>query len=135
MDSNQLADFDNFFYYGSGDLEDEIASDLLQLLVQPKRSLYYSRSRNSAGIPENYPNSSRYKFLVPYDAISAISKRNNTVGNGQSGTKERRVATSQNMVLVEQKSSLVNISLFYIPFTNVNIKTKVGFQVGLNNRG
>lgn len=134
-DLNQLADFDTFFYYGEGKLQDEIASDLIQILVQPKRSLLYSRSRNSSGIQENFPNTVRIKTLYPFDIVSAISKRNNVVGNGQNGSKERRVATSQNLVKIKQKGSEVDISVFYLPFYDINQNTKVEFQIGLNGRG
>lgn len=135
MDANQLADFDTVFYYGQGELRDEIASDLLQILTQGKRSLFYSRSRNSAGVQENIPNSVSSKVLVPFDIISAISKRNDTTGNGQNGSRERRVATSQNQVKVEQKGSTADISVYYVPFFDINQKNRVGFQIGLNGRG
>lgn len=131
----QLRDFDNFFYYGSGDLQDEIASDLLQILTQQKKSLLYSRSRNAAGIMENTPNSITTKVLLPFDIISAISKRNLSTGNGQNGSKERRVASSQNQVKITQNRSEADISVFYIPFSDIKQKKTVGFQVGLNGRG
>lgn len=134
-DVAQLQDFDNFFYYGSGDLRDEIAGDLLQILIQQKRSLLYSRSRNSAGIQENTPNAVRVKALMPFDIVSSISKRNLSTGNGQNGTKERRVATSQNQIEVRQKGSEADISVFYVPFFDINQKNRVGFQIGLNGRG
>ena len=134
-DVSQLQDFDNFYYYGLGDLQNETAGDLLQILVQQKRTLFYSRSRNAAGIQENHPNSVKIRTLFPFDIVSAISKRNQSTGNGQNGTKERRVATSQNQVQVKQNGSEADISVFYVPFVDINQKNKVGFQIGLNGRG
>lgn len=134
-DVSQLSDFDTVFYYGQGELRDEIASDLLQILTQGARSLFYSRSRNAAGIQENAPNSVSSKVLVPFDIISAISKRNDSTGNGQNGSKERRVATSQNQVKVEREGSNADVLVYYVPFSDINQKNRVGFQVGLNGRG
>jgi len=135
MNVEQYADFDNFFYYGNGDLNVETASDLLQLVVQRKRSLLYSRSRNSAGVMENSPNSISMKILLPFDIVSSVSNRNLTTGNGQNGSKERRVAISQNQVKINQKGSESDISVFYVPFSDIKQKNKVGFQIGLNGRG
>ena len=135
MSVEQLKDFDNFFYYGEGDIKNEIASDLQQILVQQKRSLLYSRSRNAAGILENAPNSISMKVLLPFDIVSSIAQRNLTTGNGQNGSKERRVAVSQNQIEIKQKGSESDISVFYIPFNDIKQKSKVGFQIGLNGRG
>lgn len=130
-------DFDNFFYFGEGDLGEEIASDLLSIIVQPKRSLFYSRSKNSAGIDEyeNNPNTVLLRILLPYDIISAVAVRNSIVGNGQNGTKERRIATSQDQVKIFQNGNNLDASVFYIPYYNLGQKRQVGFQVGINSRG
>ena len=71
---DQLRDFDNFFYYGYGNLEDETKSDVMVTVVQPKRSLYYSRNLNSAGVSdyENYPNSMIKQVLIPYDIVISL---------------------------------------------------------------
>lgn len=133
MDISELKDFDNFFYYGSGELKDEVKCDMHQLLMQPKRSLYYSRSRDCAGIIENAPIGMKMKVLLPYDIVSAIAKRNNYVGNGQNGTEERRVATSQNQVKVTADSSNVTISVYYLPYYNLVEGTNATTEMGTSH--
>lgn len=134
-DIARLKDLDNFFFYGQGELADEVKGDLLQLLVQPKRSLLYSRDRNSAGLEsyENGPTTVSAQILIPYDVVAAVSRRNFTTGNGQNGTKERRIATSQGQVRVEQDRGQLDVSVFYIPFFDLKTKGTVSTTVGVNN--
>ena len=55
IDTETLRDFDMFFYYGQNDLELETRHDILVNLKQPKRSLFYDRCLDSAGI-DDYEN-------------------------------------------------------------------------------
>lgn len=113
-DIDKLTDFDNFFYYGSGNLDDEIKSDLLIMLMQPNRSLYYSRNDNSAGIKkyENQPQTINLDIGVRYDIVSAIGKRNLNVS---SNSPNRQVAASQSQIVINRNGVNVDISLLYLP--------------------
>ena len=122
MISEQLRDSDYFFFYGDNELADEISSDLQQLINQPSRSLFYNRSNDAAGIDqyENVPNVLAQTILIPYTIVDAISRRNTYVGDGQNGTRDRRIVASQSTVKVESEGSQMNISVFYIPLFNIN---------------
>lgn len=122
MISEQLRDSDLFFFYGDNELQDEISSDLQQLINQPSRSLFYNRSNDAAGIDqyENVPNVLAQTILIPYTIVDAISRRNTYVGDGQNGTRDRRIVASQSTVKVESEGSQMNISVFYIPLFNIN---------------
>lgn len=137
-DIEQLKDFDFFYYYDSNpvNLNDEISSDIYQLLLQPKRSLFYSRSQNSAGINdyENFPNSVSLRITMPYDIIIAISKRNTNVSNGQGQTIDRRIAASQNTVKIEQFNEDVTISIFYVQLSDIQQQQRISFPLGGINR-
>lgn len=124
---------DNFFYYGENDLQQEISSEILSIILQPKRSLLYSRSNGSAGIEqyENIPNTVMLNILIPYDIMYAIAKRNNTVGNGQNGTKERRVASSQNLIKINQAGGELDVTALYIPLSDINNKIQVSSKTGI----
>lgn len=124
---------DNFFHYGENDIEQEISSDVLSLILQPKRSLLYSRSIGSAGVDqyENNPNTMLLTILIPYDILMAVSRRNNVVGNGQNGTKERRVATSQSLIKIKQDQGELDVTAQYIPLSNLNRKIQVNSITGL----
>ena len=122
MSFEQLRDPDYFFYYGENDLQDEIASDLQQLINQPGRSLFYNRSNDTARLDqyENTPNVFANTILIPYTIVDAIARRNTYVGDGQNGTRDRRIVASQNTVKAEMDGSQLNISIFYIPLFNIN---------------
>ena len=111
-----LNSFDYFYFYGKPDLENEIASEILALLMQPTRSLFYSRGYNAAGVAnfENAPNAIITQVVLPYDIVEAISRRNGLVSNGSQGNRDRRIAVSQQTVTVEGKESELDLSVEYI---------------------
>lgn len=113
----QFADFDMFFYYGSGQLEDETKSDIFQNLMQPKRSLFYDRFYDSAGMKEyeNRPNSFALRVNMPYDIVTSLSKRNTVVSAGENGNPDRRIAVSQATIRIENERDNVKTSVLYIP--------------------
>lgn len=113
-DTSKLKDFDNFFYYGLGNLNDEIKSDMLQLMLQPKRSLFYSRDRNSAGVPgyENWPGTVNMEIAMRYDIVRAIGQRNLDVSRNN---PDRRVAASQSEIVITQTRGEANVNIPYIP--------------------
>jgi len=126
MSVEELKDFDNFFYYGDGDLGMEIESDIHQIVNQNIRSLFYNRNNDSAGIDEyeNTPNTIILSVLIPYNIVSALSKRNIHVGDGQNGTKDRRIAVSQNSVKMVNSKNNIDISIFYVLLGNVSVTQK-----------
>lgn len=113
---DELTDFDNFFYYGQGDLLTEIKSEVLMTLIQPMRSLFYNRSYDSSEVSkyENMPNSIVLQVLIPYAVVAALSLRNTIVTAGDLGP-DRRVAVSQSLVDVELGISDINITVQFIP--------------------
>ena len=111
--------WDSFFYYGQDTLENESQFDLFQLLLQPKRSLYYSR-RESAGVSEyeNLPNGLQLQIFARYEIAGAIFYRNTLVVDGSNGTKDRRIAVSQNSIGFEAKEGNLNIFILYFLYAN-----------------
>lgn len=122
MDSiiEQLSDFDMFFYYGSNTLEIETKSDILQNIIQSKRSLYYNRSMDAAGIKdyENRPTSFFLKINMPFDIVTSLSKRNISVSAGENNLPDRRIALSQNTIRIELDKFNIKVSILYIPLAN-----------------
>lgn len=121
MNIEQLKDFDNFYYYGQGDLKREIESDIHAIVNQNSRSLSYNRSNDSAGLDqyENTPNAIVQSVLIPYNIVSALSKRNVNIGDGSNGSKDRRIAVSQNSVKVDNKENFIDVSIFYIALFDI----------------
>lgn len=112
--TDKLTDFDNFFYHGSGNLDDEIKSEVLIMLLQPKRSLFYSRNDNAAGITryENQPQSVQLEIGLRYDIVSAIGKRNLNVSKEN---PNRQIAASQSQITITRENTNVNVSILYLP--------------------
>lgn len=118
----KIVTWDGFFYYGKNTLDKEIESELVQLLLQPKRSLYYDR-REGCGIAdyENYPNTFFVQVQGAYDVVTAVSWKNTQVVNGSNNQKDRRVAVSQNAVAFERtgkNTEELNVTVLYIPLFN-----------------
>lgn len=118
---SELTDIDIFFYYGQLDLDLEIESDIFNGLIQDKRSLFYNRE-DGAGVSEyeNHPNVLLLEIGVRFEIVEWISYRNQQVGDGTNGSKERRVASSQLAIFTERNGGELDISVFYIPFYNYN---------------
>ena len=117
----QFADFDIFFYYGSGELESETKSDIFQNLMQSKRSLFYNRSYDSSGVKdhENKPNSFALQISIPFDIVESLSKRNTIVSAGENGHPDRRVALSQATIRIKNFKYGLNIDVLYIPLATL----------------
>lgn len=129
-DTEKLKDFDNFFYYGLGNLDDEIKSDLFVLLLQPQRSLFYSRDRNSAGIfkYENLPGGVNMEIGIRFDIISAIGKRNLSVS---ANNPNRQVAASQSEIIINQERGQVDVTVPYIPLKDFRQSDSITIPVGI----
>ena len=133
MSLEESKDFDNFYYYGQGNLEQETESDILSLLAQPQRSLYYNRFYESAGIHrfENHPIAIMIQTLLPFAIVDAIAKRNSIISNGESGT-DRRVAVSQNLINVKKGASgEMNVQIEYILYSNINARQNISVPLGV----
>jgi hypothetical protein len=128
--TDQLSDLDTFFYYGKGDINLETQSDLMQNLLQPRRSLFYDRSLDSAGIKdfENFPNALALQVLLPYTIVSSISKRNSFVS---SESPDRRVAISQSTIKVSSDKNGLQLNVLYIPFNNLSNPTTINLPLGV----
>ena len=114
-DIDILSDFDMFFYYGQNDLSLETQHDIMLNVMQPKRSLLGNRSNDAAGVMdyENSPIGMNISILLPFDIVTSISKRNQTVSNGENGYPDRRVAISQSNVKIQAEKGNVNITIQY----------------------
>lgn len=113
---SNLDSFDYFFYHGSQPLNEEIASEVLAMLNQPARTLYYSRSYNSSRVHdyENTPNSLVLEVGMPYDVVESIARRNTVVGDGAQNGRDRRVFASQETVSIQRSGGNVDLSVEYI---------------------
>lgn len=132
MDLIEYKDFDNFFYYGQGDFEIEQKSNVLSSIIQPNRSLFYNRFYDSAGIHqyENNPSAITMQILLPFAIVSALSKMNSVVSNGENGI-DRRIAISQNLVKVSiGKNGQIDIAIQFILFANIDTIQSVSLSMG-----
>jgi len=131
MNIEDLAHIDNFFYYGSGNLDIETQSDLMQGFVQPKRSMPGYRDYG-AGVQEyeNNPSGLLFDIGLRYDIAAWIAKRNQEVSKGANGNPDRRVVSSQNAVMVEENSpGELSVNVLYYRFgdlTRKSVSVKLG---------
>lgn len=132
--TEQLKDFDNFFFYGYGELEDETRSDVLQNVMQPRRSLFYARNMDSAGLPEyeNYPESMYKHIIIPYQVVESLSMRNQYVSNGSNDHPDRRVAVSQSTIRIEENKGEMNITILFIPLSDYKQTQQVNVPLGVS---
>ncbi len=128
---SQLANLDVFFYYGSVDVEHATEHDIALGMIQPKRSLFYDRD-DSTGISEyeNLPNGFYQAIMMRYDIASWIARRNREVGDGQNGTEDRRVATSQTEIQIDQKGGEQNVRVRFIPFASLQEPVTLTIPIG-----
>jgi len=130
-DTSKLKDFDNFFYYGMGNLDDEIKSDMLLLMLQPSRSLFYSRDRNAAGITkyENWPQSVNMEIAMRFDIVQAIGQRNLDVS---ANDPNRQVAASQSEIIINQRRGEVDVTIPYIPMKDFRKSDSITIPLGIS---
>lgn len=128
----ELSDINIFFYYGELDLDLEIESDIMQLLTQPKKSMFYNRSFG-CGVHENenYPNTLLLEIMMRFDIANGIYRRNLEVGDGTNGTKERRVAVSQWSIVTERNKGNLNLAVNYIPFIDYKNLKSTNLPIGV----
>jgi hypothetical protein len=126
--------WDTFFYYGLGDLQDEIKHDILNGTTTSKNKLFFNRA-DSAGVNdfENYPSGLAIQIGLQYSIVKWLGYRNTYIGDGTEGRKERRLATSQNEIKIENdiNKGNVDISIFYIPFADFNQNKVLAIPIGV----
>lgn len=127
-----LLDFDSFFFYGDNDLFFEIESDLIQLLLQEPRSLFYNR-KESADLRDNKSHSLKGRILTRTNIVESIMYKNSVVVDGTNGQKDRRIAVSQLSIDIQDNKALgeQDITVLYIPLANFeaynSLKVPTGF--------
>lgn len=128
---SELADIDVFFFYGQIGVSHETEHDIALGLMQPSRSLYYDRE-DSAGVPEyeGLPNAAYSATIMKFDIASWVARRNLLVGDGQGGTQDRRVATSQTVIDVEQSGQEMDVTVRFISFSDMQTPTKLTVPIG-----
>lgn len=125
-----MKQWDTFFYYGNGTVQDENEQDLLQLVNQKSKSMFYNR-QYGCDVKYNFPMSVINQSLVAYSIASAISTRNQNVSDGSSNTTDRRIAVSQNSISVEDGSNGErNISILYFNYADTSKPSQSNIQVG-----
>ena len=126
-----MAVMDGFFWWGEIPLDDEVADDVSMVLMQPLGELFYDRSYGSS-LPDLENSSSRLMLQVGarFSAVQAVALRNERVSDGTNGP-DRRVATSQSVVEVEEKpGGGAEVTVLYIPLGGTRRARKVVTPVG-----
>jgi len=111
---------DTFFFYGEpgSDIGNETRSDLLSLLIQDKRSMFFNRQFGcDITKRENIPNAVTLFITTRFDIVNAVSFRNTTLPDEQGSPKDRRVAVSQTSINFISGPNGVDMEIKYIPFS------------------
>ena len=118
---DELGSWDLFFFYGQNDIELEIQSDLMGLVLQPLRSLFYN-NRESGGVDgyENYPNDLNLQINCRFTIADAVAWKNGQISDGSDGITDRRIAVSQNSIQFTKQNGELNIEVLYIPYLDFN---------------
>ena len=127
-----LSSSDLFFYYGNNSVELEIEADIVQGLIQPKRSMFYGRSDGcGASQFENYPISFSAIIQLKYDVIKWIAYRNQIISDGTNNLPDRRVAASQNGVNVKgMNAGELDVDVQYLPFNLYSPANSISVPIG-----
>ena len=128
-----LSDDDLFFYYGEHDIQIEAQHDIMEQMLQPKRSYYYNR-REAVGIDqyENYPSGTFLMILLRFLITDAIAYKNTVVEDGSYSDLDRRVALSQASIGIEESPLNIGelvVRLQYILFMDYETSTQMVFSL------
>ena len=123
-----MSAWETYLYYGNSPLQDECEYDLNEILLQPKRSLFYNRQM-SAGISANKPNGIDLQVMGRFNIANSIAYRNGRVSNGLNGTKDRRIGVSQNTIGFDMAGSNLDITVLYFMFANYETPVGVKFRI------
>ena len=126
-----ISNWDAFFWYGQISSEEQAYFDLLELLIQQKRSFFYYR-RGSAGVSEyeNNPNGFALQILARFEIANAVAYRNSRVVDGSGGTVDRRIAVSQNAIGFDQDGGNLNVQVLYFLYDNYEEPKSNSFPLG-----
>lgn len=121
-----------FFYYGQGDLLDEIQDDLMCLMLEPAGGGSYFRNWG-VGL-QKYENEVSQLLLqvgLRYDIAESIAARNQYVSNGQDGTKDRRVICSQQTIdVIKTSDESRSVVVRYVPAVDIRAVQQVTAPLG-----
>lgn len=119
-----------FFYWGQMKLDDEIKADVLAVVMQPKKRIFYDRSYGS-GVADAENSGSQLVRQIGgrFAAVQAIAMRNGRVTDGTNGP-DRRVLTSQSVVEIEDTDTGFNLEVYYVPVDGTRRAQKVIAPIG-----
>lgn len=123
---------EEFFGWGRMDIEDEIQADVQAVLEQEKGALFYDREYGSGiGDLEGSVASTMVQVGGRFSAANALAERNRRVSDGSGDAPDRRVATSQGVIRVDQGTNGdVNVMCFYVPLINTRRPRRASTPVG-----
>jgi len=131
-----LASSDNFFYSENIDVYDEINHNIMMLLLENPRGLYYD-AQYTARVPsyENIPNALTLYIGLKYDIASAVALYNQRVNDGSISGEDMRIAVSQNSIEINQSGQNVDVTVFYIAYRDTTKIRSTNFNIGVNPNG
>jgi hypothetical protein len=126
-----LQSWDNFFYYDQNEFDLNIESELMMLLLQHPRSLFYD-NQESAGIAgyENFPNDLTLQIFGRYSIAAAVAWKNRQVTDGSDGTTDRRIAVSQNFINFNANGGNLDVNIVYIPYKSYTSYKTISANIG-----
>jgi hypothetical protein len=132
MDIKQLASSDYFFYYDKIDYKDMCQHDLMEIAIQPKKSMYFYRDYG-AGIKscENFPVGLLMQIAITYGIANSVAKRNLTVTDGANSYPDRRIAVSQGSIDYEMLDiGAIDIRIYYYLYADLTNKQAINLSTG-----
>lgn len=128
----QLASSDFFFYYDDISAQDISEHDMMELILQPKRGLFYFR-KFGAGVSdyENFPNAIFIQVLLRYSIADSIAYRNKFVTDGFGNTIDRRIAASQTTIGFKQEGGNLDIEVLYFLYSNFSNPNSLNVPFGV----
>jgi len=129
----QYASSDYFFNYGLLDSKDEAKHDLIEVIVQPQKSMFFFREFG-AGIKnmENFPSGLRLRIAVTYGIANAVAFRNTVVTDGSEDYPDRRLAVSQDSIEYKQDDAgNLDLSIFYFLYADVKNPSQIMLSTGV----
>jgi hypothetical protein len=131
LTQKQLRSSEFLFKRKQVDEESLAQSDILRVLFQPRRSLFYYREFG-AGIQdyENAPNDIMLQVLLRYRIVEAVVYRNRFVTDGSDDTIDRRIATSQNAINFVAGKGNLDIDIQFFLYSKYDLVKKFTASVG-----
>lgn len=125
--------FDHFFYYGLRPRLDEAIDDLTDIILQPKRSMFYNRSFGTElSGNRNMPKGGFFDALIRYDIANAVARNNSEISDGTNNSTDRRIAVSQQSIQIIKSSKGLDLSVDFIFFDGYNQINNFNIPLPLN---